>query len=71
MNITYEIYLDCLRIGLKPNPKKIATSNDICPGIQCDSCPVHNTQNDCSSSYLTASEKFYPKMLTQNPEYLL
>jgi hypothetical protein len=70
MTITYEVYLDCLKARLVPNPKEIVTAKDICYGISCDDCPISNIVA-CWDLYLEASKKYYPKTLKEAPEYLL
>lgn len=69
MTITYEIYLDCLRVGLVPNPEEIKEAN-ICPRINCDDCPISNILA-CWDNYIEASKTYYPTLLTQNPELAL
>ena len=66
--ITYEIYLECVKVGLIPNPLE----NDycVCINIYCNNCPLNNT-GPCQNNYRTASITYYPKTLIENPEYLL
>jgi hypothetical protein len=69
MTITYEVYLECLKVGLAPNPKKISVARDVCFGVDCEACPLDGMP--CWDNYLEASKKYYPKVLKENPEYLL
>ena len=71
MTITYEVYLDCLKIGLVANPKKILSAGDVCSGVDCGICPVYTPKESCWDRYLTASKKYYPVALKENPEALL
>jgi hypothetical protein len=70
MTITYEVYLDCLKVGLVPRPKKIVDAEDVCSGVDCNNCPMIDI-NPCWDKYLVASKKYYPKALKEAPEYLL
>jgi hypothetical protein len=70
MTITYEVYLDCLKAGLVPNPKKNPYTTDICYGVNCNDCPLTNIST-CLDDYLDASKTHYPILLTQNPELAL
>jgi hypothetical protein len=70
MIITYKIYLDCLKVGLIPNPEEIVDAKDVCYKISCNNCPMANTIN-CWDEYLDASKDYYPKVLKEAPECLL
>jgi hypothetical protein len=71
MTITYEVYLECIKAGLVPNPKVIVDAEDVCLGIDCDDCPIYNVNAGCWDKYLIASKNYYPKVLKEAPEYLL
>jgi|688.fasta_scaffold1011076_1 hypothetical protein len=70
MTIAYEVYLDCIKVGLVPNPEEIVDAEDICSRVDCTCCPITNIV-PCWDTYLEASKKYYPKALKENPEYLL
>ena len=70
--ITYEVYLECIKIGLVPNPPTDPNSNNycVCDGVYCSDCLLPGI-GPCQDSYRTASITYYPKALIENPEYLL
>ena len=67
--ISYEVYLECVKLNLNPLPYNSAAS-EICKGISCKACPLHSTDS-CLSNYATAAANYYPILLTQNPELAL
>jgi hypothetical protein len=68
-DITYEMYLEAVKLGLNPKPE-LNVTGDVCKGVNCNKCFL-KPDYDCTGYYLKASKIHYPTLLTQNPELAL
>jgi hypothetical protein len=69
INITYDLYLKAIELGLNPKPDSNVTG-DVCKGVKCNKCFM-KPNYDCTGFYLKASKTYYPVLVKENPEYLL
>jgi hypothetical protein len=68
-NITYELYLEAIELGLNPKPE-LNITGDVCKGVNCNKCFL-KPDYDCTGYYLKASKIYYPILIKESPEYLL
>jgi hypothetical protein len=68
-DITYELYLEAIKLGLNPKPE-LNETGDVCKGVYCNNCFLKSSHN-CTGYYLKAAKTYYPILLTQNPELAL
>jgi hypothetical protein len=66
--ISYEVYLECVKIGVKANPEPMEIG--ICATIYCVNCPLEEMVN-CRHHYRNIAKNYYPILLTQNQELIL